>query len=248
MKNILLIFLLSVVSLSAGQIKVAVAANVSYAIQPLITVFNQQHPKTKVQVILGSSGKLTAQITHTAPYDLFLSADMKYPEALYVDGLALGKPVVYAQGALAMLSQKQRNYCAELYVLKEKNIKKIAIANPKSAPYGVAAKEALINAKLYEKIKPKLIYGESISQTVAYTTTAADIGIIAKSSLYSPQLSHFKEAIHWSDVDEDLYTPIDQGMVLLTHAKGNAEAKAFYDFMLSSKAKEILRDFGYKVK
>jgi molybdate transport system substrate-binding protein len=247
-KNILLTFLLSVATLSAGQIKVAVAANVSYAIEPLITAFNQKHPKTKVQVILGSSGKLTAQITHAAPYDLFLSANMKYPEALYTDGLTLTKPVIYAQGALAMLSQKQRNYCAELYVMKEKNIKKIAIANPKTAPYGVAAKEALVNAKLYEKIKSKLIYGESISQTVAYTTTAADIGIIAKSSLYSPQLSHFKEAIHWSDVDEDLYTPIDQGMVLLTHAKGNAEAKAFYHFMLSSKAKEILLNFGYKVK
>lgn len=233
--------------LGAGEIKVAVAANVSYAIQPLIKAFHATHPNTKVQTILGSSGKLTAQITHAAPYALFLSADMKYPQSLYDAGLAVSKPVVYAQGALAILSQKERDYCAQIHVLEDKDINKIAIANPKTAPYGVAAKEALVNAKLYEKLKKKFIYGESISQTVAYTTTAADIGIIAKSSLFSPQLSHFKEAIHWSDVDETLYTPIDQGMVLLSYAKDNAEAKAFYDFMLGDKAKEILIDYGYKV-
>jgi len=246
-KNILLLFLLSVAWLGAGQIKVAVAANVSYAIKPLIKAFNEKNPDIKVQVILGSSGKLTAQIRHSAPYDLFLSADMKYPQSLYADGFAEIKPVVYAQGALAILSLKERNYCAEIHVLEDKDIKKIAIANPKTAPYGVAAKEALQNAKLYEKLKKKFIYGESISQTVAYTTTAADIGIIAKSSLFSPQLSHFKEAIHWSDVEEGLYTPIDQGMVLLSHAKDNVEAKAFYDFILGDKSKKILRGFGYKV-
>lgn len=247
MHKLLLITLFSGM-LIAGEIKVAVAANVSYAIGSLVKAFNEVHAGTKVQVILGSSGKLTAQIKHSAPYDIFLSADMKYPQKLYVDGLAEIKPVVYAQGALAILSLKERNYCAELHVLEDKDVKKIAIANPKTAPYGVAAKEALQNAKLYEKLKKKFIYGESISQTVAYTTTAADIGIIARSSLFSPRLSDFKEAIHWSDVDESLYTPIDQGMVLLSHAKDNREAKSFYDFILGDRAKKILREFGYKVQ
>lgn len=248
MKKILIASLLFLTTLSEADVTIAVAANVSYAIEALKKEFNTVHPETKIEVVLGSSGKLTAQIKYGAPYDLFMSANMKYPDALYEDKTAVTKPVVYAQGALAMLSVNEQNYCAELHVLTLPEIKKIAIANPKTAPYGVAAKEALENAKLYKKLEKKFVYGESISQTVTYATTAADIGIIAKSSLYSPKMSHFKEAIHWSDVDETLYTPIDQGMVILKEGKGNAEVQAFYDFMLSAKAKTILKSFGYKVK
>ena len=237
----------AVVSTNAGEISIAVAANVSYAIDSLKQAFTSEHPETKIQVILGSSGKLTAQIRHGAPYDLLLSANMKYPDALYEEKIAVTAPVIYAQGALAILSVKERNYCAELHVLESSDVKKIAIANPKTAPYGVAAVEALKNAGLYEKLQEKFVYGESISQTITYAITAADIGIIAKSSLYSPQMGHFKEAIHWSDVDETLYTPIDQGMVILKRGKGNVEVKAFYDFMGSNRAKEILKSFGYKV-
>ena len=234
--------------LTAGEINIAVAANVSYAIEDLKQAFYKNHPETKIQVILGSSGKLTTQIRHGAPFGLFMSANVKYPTALYEEKIAITKPVVYAEGTLAILSVKKRNYCAEIFILKDPSIHKIAMANPKTAPYGVAAKEALDNARLYEKLKSKFVYGESISQTVIYATTAADIGIVAKSSLFSPQLSHYKEAIHWTEVDASLYTPIEQGMVILKDAKGNAEVKAFYDFMLSSKAKEILKQFGYKVK
>ena len=234
--------------LTAGEIRIAVAANVSYAIEDLKKAFHKSHPDTKVQVILGSSGKLTSQIRHGAPFGLLLSANMKYPTALYEEKMALTKPVVYAEGMLAILSVKKRDYCAEIFVLKDPSIQKIAIANPKTAPYGVAAKEALENAKLYKKLESKFVYGESISQTVIYATTAADIGIVAKSSLFSPQMSQYKEAIHWTEVDESLYAPIEQGMVILKEAQGNAEVKAFYDFMLSDEAKGILIKFGYKVK
>ena len=248
MKKILITFLLLLATLSEADVTIAVAANVSYAIESLKKEFNVAHPETKVEVVLGSSGKLTAQIKHGAPYDLFMSANMKYPDALYVEKMAATKPVVYAQGALAMLSVKEQNYCAELHVLTLPEIKKIAIANPKTAPYGAATKEALENAKLYKRLEKKFVFGESISQTVTYATTAADIGIIAKSSLYAPQMAHFKEAIHWLDIDETLYTPIDQGMVILKEGEGNVEVQAFYDFMLSVKAKMILKSFGYKVK
>ena len=247
MKKLLLTAFLSLVNIQAADITIAVAANVSYAIETLKEEFNKNHPETKVQVILGSSGKLTAQIKHGAPYELFMSADMKYPDALYTDRMAVTKPVIYAQGTLALLSQKERNYCAEIYVLKDPDIKKIAIANPKTAPYGLAAVEALKKAKLYAKLKKKFVYGESISQTVTYATSAADIGIIAKSSLFSPHMSHFKEAIHWSDVDDTLYTPINQGIVILDKGKDNPEVKAFYDFILSTKGKEILEAYGYIV-
>ncbi|MEN8728027.1 MAG: molybdate ABC transporter substrate-binding protein [Sulfurovum sp.] len=248
MKRIVLSILLGFGTLSAGEITIAVAANVSYAIEALKKEFNLLYPETKVQVILGSSGKLTAQIKHGAPYGLFMSADMKYPEALYNDKIAVTKPVVYAQGALAFLSVKEKHYDANMTVLKSEDIKKIAIANPQTAPYGVAAVEALKNVGIYEELKEKFVYGESVSQTVTYATSAADIGIIAKSSLFSPQMAHFKEGINWSDVNETCYTPIDQGMVILKKGEGNAEVKAFYDFMLSLKAKEVLKNFGYKVE
>ena len=247
MKKIVLSILLSLATVSAGEITIAVAANVSYAIEVLKKEFNEIHPETRVEVILGSSGKLTAQIKHGAPYSLFMSADMKYPEALYREKAAVTKPVVYAQGALAFLSVKERDYTAGIKLLTSKEIKKIAIANPQTAPYGIAAIEALKAAKVYDAVKEKFVYGESISQTVAYATTAADIGIVAKSSLFSPQMSHYKENVHWSDVNETLYTPIDQGMVILEKGEGNPEVKAFYEFMLGEKAKEVLKNYGYKV-
>ena len=248
MKKMAFILLLSLAKVSAGEITIAVAANVSYAIEALKKEFNVAYPQTQVQVILGSSGKLTAQIKHDAPYGLFMSADMKYPEALYSEKIAVTEPVVYAQGALAFLSVKDQNYTVGMNILESKEIKKIAIANPQTAPYGVAAAEALKNAGLYEALKEKFVYGESISQTVTYATTAADIGLVAKSSLLSPQMSEYKENIHWSSVDETLYTPIDQGMVILKKGEGDPEVKAFYNFMLSRKAKEILKNFGYKVE
>ncbi len=92
------------------------------------------------------------------------------------------------------------------------------------------------------------MYAESISQTVSYAITAADIGFIAKSSMYSDKMSKYKENVNWASVDSSLYTPIDQGVVLTSMAKENLEAKAFYEFILSSKAKEIFKEYGYIVK
>jgi molybdate transport system substrate-binding protein len=248
MKRVVFGILVSWIALSAGEIKIAVAANVSYAMEPLKKAFNALHPDTHIEVILGSSGKLTAQIKNGAHYELFLSANMKYPQTLYNEGIALTEPIVYAQGALAYLSVKQKDFTQGIEMLKNEDIKKIAIANPKTAPYGAAAKEALEKSGLYDTLKDKFVHGESISQTVTYAMTAADIGFIAKSSLFSPQMSHYKKGINWSEVDTGLYQPIDQGMVILKKGEENEEVKAFYDFMLSHKAREILKNFGYKVK
>jgi molybdate transport system substrate-binding protein len=248
MKKIVWGMVLSFALVSAGEIKIAVAANVSYAIEPLKNAFYALYPKTNIEVILGSSGKLTAQIKNGAPYELFMSADMQYPEVLYKEAIAVTKPIVYAQGALAYFSVDPQDFTQGIKLLTDDKIQKIAIANPKTAPYGVAAVEALKHAKIYDEVKEKLVYGESISQTVAYATRAADIGLIAKSSLFSPSMAHFKEGVNWSDVDETLYTPIDQGMVILKKAEGNIEVKAFYDFMLSAQARKILESFGYRVE
>lgn len=247
MKRLISSTLLLSASLYAGTINIAVAANVSYAIDDLKKEFNKSNPDTKVRVILGSSGKLTAQITHGAPYQVFMSANMKYPNSLYEKNLAISKPTVYAKGSLALLSSKKTDFSKGLEILKDKSIRKIAIANPKTAPYGIASIQALKNAQLYKEVKPKFVYGESISQTVAYASRVTDMGIIAKSSLYSPKMKAFKEDINWKEIDSKLYTPISQGIVILKQGKNNKEVKAFYDFILSNKAKEIFKTYGYQL-
>jgi len=247
MKIKLLLILLLSASLFAGKITVAVAANVSYAIDDLKKEFHALYPNTKVNIILGGTGKLVAQIKHKAPYDILMGANMMYPKSLYKSGEAITRPLVYAQGALAYLSQTEMDFSKGITLLSDKNIKKIAVANPKTAPYGQASIEALKSAGIYEKIKHKIVYGESISQTLTYAMRATDIGLIAKSALFSPKLTHLKKEKNWIELDPKLYTPIDQGVVLLKHGEKNAEASAFYAFILSKKAKIIFEKFGYSV-
>ncbi len=242
MKRILLLWVLMGSTLCAEKINIAVAANVSYAIEDIKKAFSKEHPDIQVNVILGGSGKLTAQIKHGAPYGLFMSANMIYPQALYDEKIAITKPVVYAQGALVYLSVRPQDLSQGAVVLESEKIQRIAIANPKTAPYGVAAVEALKNAKVYEKVRSKFVYGESIAQTVAYAVTAADIGIIAKSALYSKTMASYKEGVNWVSVDPTLYKPINQGIVLI-----NTEGayRTFYDFILSKKVAEIFKKYGY---
>ena len=245
LKVLIYMSLLSFSNLFAGSINIAVAANVSYAIDDLKKEFKKLYPETKVRVTLGGSGKLTAQIKNGAPYTLFMSANMDYPNALYTDGLAVTKPLIYAQGSLAMLSSKKRDFSSGLNLVLSPNISKIAIANPKTAPYGKATIQAMKNANLYKKAKKKFVYAESISQTVSYTVVATDLGFIAKSSLYSPKMAHFKKGINWVDIDTKLYAPINQGIVILKEGANNDEVRAFYDFIFSAKAQEIFKKFGY---
>ena len=248
MKKLFALLLLSFSLLHAGVINVALAANVSYAIDDLKAAFAKKYPDTRVEITLGGSGKLTAQINNGAPYDILMSANMKYPEAIYNNGLGVTKPHIYAQGSLAIFSVRKRDFTQGIKIVSDTKIRRIAIANPNTAPYGKATIEALKNAKLYEKVKNKFVYAESISQAVAYSVTATDLGFIAKSSLYSEKMQRFKRGINWIEVDPKLYTPINQGIIILKHAKKNSEAKAFYDFILSQKAKDIFLKYGYLVQ
>jgi len=242
MYRFLILLSLSISLLKAATITIAVAANVSYAIKDLKKEFNKIYPNIKVRVTLGSSGKLTAQIKHGAPYQLFMSANMKYPKSLYRDNIATNKPAVYALGSLALFSHKKRDLSKNIELLRNNKISKIAVANPKTAPYGIATQEALQNFGIYTDIKKKFVFGESISQTVSYTVTAADIGIIARSSLYSKNMKKYKKEKNWVAINTKLYTPIKQGIILLDD---NKEVKAFYNFILSVKAQNIFKKYGY---
>jgi molybdate transport system substrate-binding protein len=173
---------------------------------------------------------------------------MKFPQTLFDENIAITKPEVYAQGSIAMLSSKELDFTKGINLIKDDSISKIAIANPKTAPYGTATLEAIKNAKISDEIEKKFVFAESISQAVTYASTAADIGFVAKSSLYDEKMSLYKENIHWISVDPKLYTPIDQGIVILKNARDNKEVKAFYDFILSKEAKKIFENYGYITK
>lgn len=246
MRKIFLLFF-SALMMFGGEIKIAVAANVSYAMDELVLEFNKKHKDVKVQPIFSSSGNLMAQIRNGAPFGLFLSANMKYPDKLFELGLTTSKPVVYAQGSLAVVTRRDYNLSKGIAFLTQKDVKSIAIANPDVAPYGKASVEAMEKANIYGKIKRKLIYGQSISQTLIFALSATDIGFVAKLSLFSPKLKNSTKNFRWIDVNPTLYTPIKQGIVILNAYKKDGDVKAFYDFILSKEAKEIFEKYGYLV-
>ncbi|NOX15402.1 MAG: molybdate ABC transporter substrate-binding protein, partial [Epsilonproteobacteria bacterium] len=227
------------------DIKVAVAANVSFAMNNLVSAFNLKYPDIKVSIILGSSGKLNAQIKNGAPFDIFMSANMKYPQDLFIRGLAISAPKVYAQGSLAIFSVKKRNFTKGISIVEDKSISTIAIANPQIAPYGKATVEALKNKKVYNQVKDKFIYGQSVSQTVQYAIVAADLGFVAKSSLYSSKMKKYKKYKNWIEVDKNLYTPIKQGIIIIKQSKNINDAKKFYNFIFSKEAKKVFKKYGY---
>jgi molybdate transport system substrate-binding protein len=249
-KTYLLILLaLSTLSLLAQpKITVAVAANMQYAIQELITEYNRTD-KTKIDIVLGASGKLTQQIRNGAPFDIFISADKEFPQKLADNKLTLEAPKVYAQGLLVLWSVKSNIQPAkDLKLLLGANIKNIAIANPKTAPYGSAAEAILKKYGLYDKVSSKLVTGESISQTSQFIATQnADIGFTAKSIVISKEMQGKGK---WVELNPQHYPPIEQSAALLQHARqGNeAAARKFYNYLYSAQAKAIYNKFGYIVK
>jgi molybdate transport system substrate-binding protein len=198
---------------------------------------------------VGASGKLTQQIMNGAPFDLFISADKAFPQNLADHHFTLQPPKVYAQGLLVLWSAKPAIQPAkDLKLLLGAPIKSIAIANPKTAPYGSAAEFILKKYGLYNSIATKLVTGESISQTSQFIVTQnADIGFTAKAIVISKEM---KGKGKWVELNTADYPPIEQSAVLLKHAQQNnqAVAKKFYDFLYSAKAKAIYNKFGYIVK
>lgn len=231
----------------AQRLTVATAANVQYVMLELKTAF-EQTTGIGINIVSGSSGKLAAQIKEGAPFDVFVSADMEYPEALYKSGHTSGAPKAYARGILVLWSAHPGIQPGkDLQVLQSNATKKIALPNPKTAPYGRAAEEAMQKVNMYDKVKQKLVYGESIAQASQFIATrAADIGFTAKSMVLSGDM---KGKGRWVEVDTAQYSPIMQGAVILKHGAGNnkAAAERFYSFLFSQKAKSILSKYGYLV-
>lgn len=232
-------------NLNAGEINVFAAANVTYAFDELKAEFAKSNPDTKVTVTLGASGALSTQIKNGAPADVFMAANMKFVQDLYDTKFAVTQPVVYAQGALALFTIRDIDLAKGINAVE--GLKAIAIANPETAPYGKASVEALKKAGIYDKVEKNVILAKSIGEALSQALSAADVGFIAASAMYDKKMAEYKEGKNFILIDPALYTPIDQGMVILKHGENNPEAKAFYDFIRSDRAKEIFRKFGYVV-
>lgn len=225
------------------KLQIAVAANMQFAMKDLKKKFTEQSG-IECETVISSSGKLTAQIKQNAPYDIFVAADMKYPIELFNAGFTTAKPKVYAHGKLVIWTMKD-GIQPSVEILKTESIKHISIANPKIAPYGKATVEVLEHFGMYEDVKDKLVYGESISQANQFIiSNAAEIGFTAKSVVLSPEL---KGEGKWIDLDEKFYSPIAQGVVIVKReGEANKNAQQFYDFLFSEDAKRILQQYGYQ--
>jgi len=249
MKKLSLFVFVSLFTLvsNAQTLQVAVAANLQSVIKVLQTDFKKKSG-IEIQPIIGSSGNLVTQIKNGAPFDVFLSADIAFPESLFKAGFSMDEPVVYAWGNLIICSNQNINLKHWQGLLVTDAVSKIAIANPLIAPYGKAAEETLIKLGIMNSVKPKAVYGESIAQVNTYITTGAvTVGFTSQSFIKEVDKG---TKLYWAAVDPNLYTAIQQGMVILKHGKEKNfdQAQKFYKYILSSSAKAIFTKYGYHVQ
>lgn len=238
-------FCISQMAFAAETLTIAVAANVKYAFDDLALSFTQE-TGIEVKPIFSSSGKIVSQVKEGAPYDVFLSADMDFPQKLYQDGQAVTMPKVYAYGKLVIWTRNQKlDLQKGLLALAAPEVKKVAIANPKVAPYGEQAVKAMEKLGVKASIEPKFIYAENIAQVMQYAESGnVDAGITAKSLVTAPELAGKGQ---WVDIPDNIYNHIAQGAVILRYGQANHSdaARKFYGFLYSAKARTILQKFHY---
>lgn len=227
----------------AEKITVAAAADLKFAMDEIVTGFNKSHSGNQVEVIYGSSGKFHTQILQGAPYDLFFSADIGYPRELAKKGLAASDVIPYAVGRIVLWSNSLDASKMTLASLIDPKIAKIAIANPKHAPYGKRAEEALRATGLWDKVQGKLVFGENISHTAQFVQTGnAQIGIIALSLALNPELSQ-KGGYYL--IPDTLHQPLEQGYVITKRGADKPLAKQFAQYMTSKETRRIMTKYGF---
>jgi molybdate transport system substrate-binding protein len=229
----------------AGSMTIAAASDLKFALDETVKNFNKQFPQHDIKVIYGSSGKIYTHIQQGAPYDLYFSADISYPDLLKKEGLTSGPVTPHAVGRIVLWAPKGKIKAKDLSLeyLLSPSIKRIAIANPKHAPYGKRAEEALKSKGLWQSLQNKLIYGENISQTAQFVQTGnADIGIIALSLAMSQEL--IKNG-HYILIPDQLHTPLEQGFVLTKRGEQNTAAQQFAAFMSSQEARQVMVKYGF---
>ena len=227
--------------LCADEIRVAVASNFIEVMKKLSVQF-AKHTSHKVKLSSGSTGKHYAQIINGAPYDVFFAADEMRPRLLEEKGhTVLGTRSTYAKGKLVLWSPDEKYIDRAGEVLHSDSFRYLAIANPKHAPYGRAAREVLQARDLWVSLKGRIVRGENISQTLRFVKTGnAELGLVAAAQIYRPGKPVTGSV--W-DVPQHLYTPINQQMVII---KNSEAARLFTAYMKSKEAMKIIRKFGYE--
>jgi len=226
------------------KLHIATAANMQFAMDALTEAFTA-NTGIACETVISSSGKLTAQIKEGAPFEVFVSADLKYPQALVDAALTEGPMRVYAYGQLVLWTQIA-TLDLSMATLTQPAVRHIAVANPKTAPYGIAAEQVLAYYQLTDSVQSKLVFGESIAQTNQFIISqAAEIGFTARSVVEAPAL---QDKGRWLALPAESYEPIAQGVVVLrSKGKSLAQAQQFADFLLTKQAQDILIKFGYLV-
>lgn len=234
-------------SVLAGEVTVAVASNFLSPFKQLVPVFQNQSGHT-VLTVSGSTGKLYAQILHGAPFDVFLAADSERPRLLGKSGQAIPTTqFTYAQGKIVLWSADPRRITDDgKNILHRQNFRHLAMANPKTAPYGKAAYTTLMRLNLWESLSSTFVQGENISQTFQFVATGnAEVGFVALSQVLDPHLKI--KGSQWI-VPEHLYDAIDQDAVLLTRGQSQPAATALLKFLKSDTARKLIQSYGYGLK
>lgn len=230
---------------SAEELYIAVAANFTKPIKPIKSLFEKESGH-QVIISSGSTGQLYAQIKNGAPSEILLAADRKRPEKLINESIAVkGSLFTYAIGQLVLWSSQADLIDQTGQILNHDKFKHLAIANPKTAPYGTAAKQVLEKLGLWERLQDKIVQGNSITQTYQLIATGnAELGFIALSQ-YETTIEKSRGS-HWL-VDQTLYDPIQQGAVLLKKSENRPAAQTFIEWLRSPPALQIIEEFGYAV-
>lgn len=234
---------------SAGppQVRIAAAADLRFALDDLVADWRGSNPGVPVTPTYGSSGSFFAQISEGAPYDVFFSADADYPRRLETAGLAgPGSTRLYAIGQIVVWVPAASGLdvaARGIEALTDPSVRRVAIANPEHAPYGLAAVAAMRSAGVYEAARPKLVLGENVSQAAQFVESGnADVGIIALSLAVAPTL---RDAGRYGEIPIASYPRLEQGAVVLASAADPGAARAFLDFVLGPDGRTVLDRYGF---
>ena len=242
----LCLFVITSVNLAvAEEITIAAASNLNFAFREIATEY-EKASGNQVRLTFGSSGNFYAQIQNGAPFDLFFSADIEYPQKLEEVGLTVpGSLYQYAIGRIVLWTghESRIDVTKGMEALREPTVKKVAIANPKHAPYGRAAVAAMEYFKVYDQVKDKLVLGENISQAAQFIESGAcDIGIIALSLAVTPVMK--SKGMYW-EIPAGAHLPLEQGVVILKSSKQQESAKQFLAFIKGVQGQEIMKRNGF---
>lgn len=233
----------SAASAHAEKITIAAAADLKFAMEDIVAAFRKENPADTVEVSYGSSGKFHTQIQQGAPFDLYFSADIAYPRELHKNGFAASDVKPYALGRIVLWSTTRDASKMTMNSLADAGIARVAIANPRHAPYGKRAVEALQAAGVWDKVEPKLVYGENIAHAAQFVQTRnAQAGIIALALAVSPALA--EKGGYWL-IPDTMHQPLEQGFIVTRRAQHNALARRFAAYMDGKAARTVMVKYGF---